>query len=189
MKKFLSIVFLGLIITSNSMSYEEANYEVEKKNEVYEIRKYSDRLAIETDISNEGNSFRKLFNYISGNNDKNEEIKMTTPVTQMQKKGNMTMQFYLPSRFNKENIPSPSNPDVKILNIKGGYYAVIRYSGRASDKNFIKHKSILENELKKDNMIILSPPIKATYDGPFTLPMNRRNEAMFEINIKNKGEI
>ncbi|MDC3369477.1 heme-binding protein [Candidatus Pelagibacter ubique] len=189
MKKFLSIVFLGLIITSNSMSYEEANYEVVKKNEVYEIRKYSDRLAIETDISNEGNSFRKLFNYISGNNDKNEEIKMTTPVTQMQKKGNMTMQFYLPSRFNKENIPSPSNPDVKILNIKGGYYAVIRYSGKASDKNFIKHKSILENELKKDNMIILSPPIKATYDGPFTLPMNRRNEAMFEINIKNKGEI
>ena len=189
MKKFLSIVFLGLIITSNSMSYEEANYEVVKKNEVYEIRKYSDRLAIETDISNEGNSFRKLFNYISGNNNKNEEIKMTTPVTQIEKKGNMTMQFYLPSRFNKENIPSPSNPDVKILNIKGGYYAVIRYSGRASDKNFIKHKSILENELKKDNMIILSPPIKATYDGPFTLPMNRRNEAMFEINIKNKGEI
>ncbi|MDC0391304.1 heme-binding protein [Candidatus Pelagibacter ubique] len=189
MKKFLSIVFLGLIITSNSMSYEEANYEVVKKNEVYEIRKYSDRLAIETDISNEGNSFRRLFNYISGNNDKNEEIKMTTPVTQMEKKGNMTMQFYLPSRFNKENIPSPSNPDVKILNIKGGYYAVIRYSGRASDKNFIKHKSILENELIKDNMIILSPPIKATYDGPFTLPMNRRNEAMFEINIKNKGEI
>jgi len=189
MKKFLSIVFLGLIITSNSMSYEEANYEVVKKNEVYEIRKYSDRLAIETDISNEGNSFRKLFNYISGNNDKNEEIKMTTPVTQMQKKGNMTMQFYLPSRFNKENIPSPSNPDVKILNIKGGYYAAIIYSGRTSDKNFIKHKSILENELKKDDMSILSPPIKATYDGPFTLPMNRRNEVMFEINVKDKGEI
>ena len=171
------------------MAYEEANYEVVKKNEVYEIRKYSDRLAIETDISNEGNSFRKLFNYISGNNNKNEEIKMTTPVTQMEKKGNMTMQFYLPSRFNKENIPSPSNPDVKILNIKGGYYAVIRYSGRASDKNFIKHKSILENELKKDDMSILSPPIKATYDGPFTLPMNRRNEVMFEINVKDKGEI
>ena len=171
------------------MAYEEANYEVVKKNEVYEIRKYSDRLAIETDISNQGSSFRKLFNYISGNNEDNEEIKMTTPVTQVEKKGNMTMQFYLPSRFNKENIPSPSNPDVKILNIKGGYYAVIRYSGRASDKNFIKHKSILENELKKDDISILSPPIKATYDGPFTLPMNRRNEVMFEINVKDKGEI
>ena len=114
---------------------------------------------------------------------------MTTPVTQMEKKGNMTMQFYLPSRFNEENIPRPSNPDVKILNIKGGYYAAIIYSGRTSDKNFIKHKSILENELKKDDTSILSPPIKATYNGPFTLPMSRRNEVMFEINIKDKGEI
>ena len=166
------------------MAYEEENYEVVKQNKVYEIRKYSDRLAIETEISNQGSSFRKLFNYISGNNEDNEEIKMTTPVTQVEKKGNMTMQFYLPSRFNKENIPSPSNPDVKILNIKGGYYAAIIYSGITSDKNFIKHKNILENELKKNDMSILSPPIKATYDGPFTLPMNRRNEVIFEINIK-----
>ena len=99
------------------------------------------------------------------------------------------MQFYLPSKFNKENTPAPSNPDIKILNIKEGYYAVIKYSGRASDKNFIKHKSILENELKKDDISILSVPIKATYDGPFTLPMRRRNEVMFEINTKDKGEI
>ncbi|MDB9799661.1 heme-binding protein [Candidatus Pelagibacter sp.] len=189
MKKILSIVILGLIIISKSMAYEEVNYQVVKKNEIYEIRKYSDRLAIETEISNQGSSFRKLFNYISGSNENNEEIKMTTPVTQMEKKGNMTMQFYLPSKFNKENTPVPSNSDIKVLNIKEGYYAVIRYSGRASDKNFTKHKSILENELKKDDISILSVPIKATYDGPFTLPMNRRNEAMFEINIKNKGEI
>ena len=114
---------------------------------------------------------------------------MTTPVTQIEKKGNMTMQFYLPSRFNKSNTPNPSNSDIKILNIKGGYYAVIIYSGRASDKNFIKHKSILENELKKDDISILSPPIKATYNSPFTLPLLRRNEAMFEVNIKNKGDI
>ncbi len=166
------------------MAYEEVNYEVVKKNEIYEIRKYSDRLAIETEISNQGSSFRKLFNYISGNNENNEEIKMTTPVTQVEKKGSMTMQFYLPSRFNKDNIPSPSNSDVKILNIKGGYYAVITYSGRASDKNFIKHKNILENELIKKDVSILSAPIKATYNSPFTLPLLRRNEAMFEVNIK-----
>jgi hypothetical protein len=184
MKKTLSIIILGLIITSKGMAYEEANYEVVKKNEIYEIRKYSDRLAIETEISNQGSSFRKLFNYISGNNEDKEEIKMTTPVTQVEKKGNMTMQFYLPSKFNKKNIPSPSNPDVKILNIKGGYYAAITYSGRASDKNFTRHKNILENELIKKNISILSPPIKATYNSPFTLPLLRRNEAMFEINIK-----
>ena len=57
----------------------------------------------------------------------------------------------------------------------------LEYSGRASDKNFIKHKEILEKELKNKNVSIISPPIRATYDSPFTLPMNRRNEAMFKI--------
>ena len=181
--KIFSVIVLGLIITFKVMAYEEANYEVVKQNKIYEIRKYSDRLAIETITSNQGSSFRKLFNYISGNNENKEEISMTTPVTQIEKKEGMTMQFYLPSKFNKDNTPSPSNSEVKVLNIKGGYYAVIKYSGRASDKNFIKYKDILKNELKKNNIIILSSAIKATYDKPFTLPMLRRNEAMFKIDI------
>ncbi len=166
------------------MANEEAKYDVVKSNEIYEIRKYSDRLAVQALNTNQNNSFRKLFNYISGDNETNEEIKMTIPVTQMEKKGNMTMQFYLPSKFNKDNIPNPLRPDVEIINIVGGYYAVVRYSGRASDKNFIKHQEILENELKKDNISIVGPAIKATYNGPFTLPMLRRNEAMFEVNWK-----
>ena len=142
---------------SNVMAIEESKYNVVKSNEIYEIRKYSDRLAVQVVNTNQNNSFQKLFNYISGNNKTNEEIKMTTPVTQIQKKGNMTMQFYLPSNFNKDNVPNPSRSDVEIVNIEGGYYAVIRYSGRASDKNFIKHKEILENELKKDNISIVGP--------------------------------
>ena len=166
------------------MANEEAKFDVVKSNEIYEIRKYSDRLAVQALNTNENNSFRKLFNYISGDNETNEEIKMTIPVTQMENKGNMTMQFYLPSKFNKDNVPYPSSSDVKIVNIEGGYYAVIRYSGRASDKNFIKHKEILENELKKDNISIKSPSIKASYNSPFTLPMLRRNEAMFKVNWK-----
>jgi len=184
MKTVLSIVALALIIAFKAMAYEEANYQVVKTNELYEIRKYSDRLAVETSTSNQNSGFRKLFNYISGDNQMNEEIKMTTPVTEMERKGNMTMQFYLPLKFDKNNVPIPSRPDVEIVNIVGGYFAVIRYSGRSSDKNFMKHKDILENELKKDDISILGPPIKATYNGPFTLPMLRRNEVMFEVNIK-----
>ena len=166
------------------MASEEAKYDVIKSSKSYEIRKYSDRLAVEV-ISENGNSgFRKLFNYISGNNEKKQEIKMTTPVTVTEKSGNMTMQFYLPSKFNKENAPNPISPEVEVINIIGGYYAVIRYSGRASDDNFIKHKNILKDELSKDNIKIISPPIKATYNSPFTLPMMRRNEAMFKVEYK-----
>ncbi len=179
---FLLSVFF-LISYSNAMSYEEANYEVIVKNEIYEIRKYSDRLAVETMTSGIDSNFRKLFNYISGRNDTKEKIKMTTPVTQIEKNGNMSMQFYLPSKFNSKNAPNPSREDVKIVNIEGGYYAVLRYSGRASDGNFLEHKEILEKELQKNNISIISPPIRATYDSPFTLPINRRNEAMFKVEL------
>ena len=46
--KLYFIVFCTLFVLpySTSMAYEEANYEVVTKNKVYEIRKYSDRLAV-----------------------------------------------------------------------------------------------------------------------------------------------
>ncbi len=182
MKRILVILISILTLSSQTMAYEEANYEVVKENKEYEIRKYSDRLVIETN-SIEGNGFRKLFNYISGNNQESQEIKMTVPVTQEIKNGTMTMQFYLPLKFNKDNAPKPSNSDIKILNIEGGYYAVIKYSGRSSDKNFLKNKNILEKQLKQDNITIISPPIRASYNSPFTLPMLKRNEVMYKINL------
>ncbi len=182
MKKILLILISVITLNSQSMAYEEANYEVVKENKNYEIRKYSDRLVVETN-STQGNGFRKLFNYISGNNDQKEEIKMTVPVTQEIKNGNMTMQFYLPSKFNKDNTPKPSNSEIEILMIEGGYYAVIKYSGRSSDKNFSKNKEILEKELKKDNVTILSPPIRASYNSPFTLPILKRNEVMYRVDL------
>ena len=74
--KLLILIFCTLLFLpySNSMAYEEANYEVIKKNKIYEIRKYSDRLAVETIEYNQNSGFRKLFNYISGNNKTNQEI-------------------------------------------------------------------------------------------------------------------
>ena len=178
--KLYLIVFCTLFVLpySTVMAYEEANYEVISKNEVYEIRKYSDRLAVETMTSGIDSNFRKLFNYISGRNDTQEKIKMTTPVTQVEKNGNISMQFYLPSKFNSENVPNPSREDVKIVNIEGGYYAVLRYSGRASDGNFIKHKEILEKELQKNKISIISPPIRACLLYTSPSPRDRTRSRM-----------
>ena len=182
MKKILLILASILTLSSQLMAYEETNYEIVKENKIYEIRKYPNRLVIETS-SIQGNGFRKLFNYISGNNKDNEEIKMTVPVTQEIKNGSMTMQFYLPSKFNKDNAPKPVNSEVKILTIEGGYYAVIEYSGRSSDKNFLKNKDILDKALKQDNLLVLSPPIRASYNSPFTLPILKRNEVMYRVDL------
>ena len=139
LKKLLILIFCALFILPYSvvMANEEAKYEIIDENEVYEIRKYNDRLAVETSRAGIDSNFRKLFNYISGRNNTQEKIAMTTPVTQVEKNGNMTMQFYLPSKFNLANAPKPNREDVKIISIEGGYYAVLRYSGRASDRNFL----------------------------------------------------
>ncbi len=183
---FIVYVFF-LFPYSITMANEEATYDVVHKTDIYEIRHYADRLIVQAPLNSrdgENSSFRKLFNYISGANDASQEIKMTVPVTQTKNDNEIVMQFYLPSKFTKETIPIPSNPDIEISKIKEGHFAVIKYSGRSSDKNFAMHSKILYEKLIEDQISIIGSPIKATYNGPFTLPPLRRNEAMFQVNWK-----
>jgi effector-binding domain-containing protein len=175
------------------MSYEEPKYKTVKTTDVYEIREYGDRLAVEIEYSNEDSGFRYLFNYISGENKNSEKVKMTvpvtqsvkinmtTPVTQSTKGGKMKMQFFLPSKFTLENAPQPNNERVNLIIIKGGVYAVISYSGRLTNRNYSKHYKKIINHLNKDNIDFIEPAIRATFNGPFTLPIFRRNEIMIKI--------
>ena len=179
------IVYLFFLFPySITMANEEAPYNIVHKNDIYEIRQYSDRLAVQVINKGDNNSFRKLFNYISGLNNTSEKIAMTIPVTQTKKDGEMYMQFYLPSKFNNETTPIPTNPDIEITTISKGYFAVIKFSGRSSDKNFEKHSQILKQKLTDDKITIIGSSIRATYNSPFTLPLLRRNEAMFNVEWK-----
>jgi len=177
--KNIIIVILGFFLKTSAVANEEAKYNVVYKNNIYEIRFYSERLVIESIYNSK--TFRKLFNYISGANNNSEEIEMTIPVTQIKKDNTNFMQFILPSKFNKETIPLPLNSDVEISIIEEGYFAIIEYSGRSSDKNFIKYSKILQGKLLEDKILIKGSPIKASYNGPFTPPPLRRNEVMFNI--------
>ena len=190
MKKILLLIsFIVCLIFvfpySIAMANEEAPYDVVHKTDVYEVRHYSDRLVVQVIKISDNRSFRQLFNYISGGNNNAQKIEMTIPVTQTKKDNKSFMQFFLPSRFTKETTPVPSNPDIEIVTIKEGYYAVIKYSGRASDKNFEKHSKILREKILEDKILIKGSAIKATYNGPYTLPIFRRNEVMFSIYWKN----
>ena len=117
------------------MAYEEPSFNIVYQNEVYEIRHYSDRLVIQASYTNQNSSFRNLFNYISGANIDSQKIKMTIPVIQSKENSERVMQFYLPSKFTKETAPDPTDPRVELIIIEEGYYAVIKYSGRLTDKN------------------------------------------------------
>ena len=185
MQKIIFIVYIFFLLPySTTMANEEASYDVVHKTDIYEVRYYSDRLVAQVKNKGDNNSFRKLFNYISGENKNSEKIAMTIPVTQTKKDGELFMQFYLPSKFNKETTPIPTNPDLEITTIPEGYFAVIKFSGRSSDKNFEKHNKILKQKLLDDKIPINGFAVRATYNSPFTLPPLRRNEAMFSIDWK-----
>ena len=192
--KYYLIIALFLIFNTNiAMALEEPAYKIIKSYERYEIRKYDDRLAVEVEFRSEDSGFNYLFNYISGENTTSEKISMTAPVTQSakidmtapvtqsNKDGKMLMQFFLPSKFTIDTAPTPTNKRVKLVIIEGGYYAVLKYSGRNSDKNYLNRLSELKDYLEKDKIVMLDNGTKATFDGPFTLPILRRNEAMIKI--------
>ena len=188
------IAFITIFYTNISMALEEPSYSIVKSNENYEIRKYKDRLAVEVEFKSEDSGFQYLFNYISGENTTSEKVSMTVPVTQSakidmtapvtqsNKDGKMLMQFFLPSKFTIDTAPTPTNKRVKLVIIEGGYYAIKRYSGRTSDANYKKHLEKLKENLTSDNIETLDDGIKAIFDGPFTLPIMRRNEVMMKIN-------
>ena len=183
--RFLILIFGVSLFTTNSiMAYEEADYETVYQTEQFDVRFYGERLVVQTSYGDQNGGFRKLFNYISGSNDSSEKIAMTIPVTQSDPGEGMVMQFYLPSVFDKSNTPQPDDSSVEISSIKAGYFAAIKYSGRSSERNFKKHSEILKEELTENKVVIMGPPIKATYNGPFTLPPFRRNEAMYLVDWK-----
>lgn len=166
----------------NIMAYDEAPYQIMQENDNFEIRFYDERIVIQTSFQASNSGFQKLFKYISGNNQSSTKIEMTTPVTMLPDQGQMVMQFFLPERFDLSSAPLPADDSVEIASIEEGYFAVIQYSGFASDKNFLKHVAILKNSLDQAQIETKGPAIKATYNGPFTLPNLRRNEAMFLVN-------
>ena len=193
----VSLVFLVSIFFSwanITIAYEETSYRVITANQIYEIREYDDRLAVQTSQKNGQNrAFRKLFKYISGSNISSTKIEMTTPVTQSVKigmttpvtqksqDGEMMMKFFLPRKFELKTVPQPLNDDLSIVVVEGGKYAVIKYSGRSTFKNFEKHSKLLLEALSINKITTLGDPIKATFNGPLTPFFVRRNEVMVRL--------
>ena len=190
---FLIALLAYLAAPVPAMSYEEPEYNIVKKTDVYEVRQYRKRTVAEVIYSEEDSGFRVLFDYISGFNKGSTELEMTIPVTQSKKTdmtvpvtqsagdGEMSMRFFLPKQYSKQNAPEPNDERVKIIDLPEEYFAVISYSGFASDSNFEEHHKELKAALDKDEMVIMGPPIKATYNSPFTPPFLRRNEAMYPL--------
>jgi hypothetical protein len=190
---FFSVLFGIQIAPDSAMSYEEPKYTVVSETDIYEIRHYKNRTVAEITFETDNSGFKALFDYISGANlglqklemtvpvTQSKKIDMTVPVTQSNTNGKMIMRFFLPEQYSTKNAPKPTDTRVRIIDLPEQYFGVISYSGFASESNFEKHHEKLRKVLLSDGLVITGPPVKATYNSPFTPPFLRRNEAMYPL--------
>lgn len=202
------LAFTGLMVTLPfllcscvTVGIEKAKYEVIEKEGNFEVRQYRPRIVAETvveaDFNEAGNiAFRKLFNYISGENRGKksiamtapvnqktgpEKIAMTAPVNQQMSEGKYSVSFLMPSKYTMQTLPQPLDPDVKLREIPAHKAAAIRYSGSWSRKRYEAKKALLEEFIKKKGLRITGEDIFARYDPPFQLWFLRRNEVLFPV--------
>ena len=178
--KVFTIVFVSLITCwTMGQRYESQPYEVLQNIDDLEIRFYPPAMMAKTK-ANTGSPFSTLFRYISGDNQNNEKIEMTTPVYMYQEDGTSAMEFVLPNKYMEKDAPTPSAANVKIYESKPGYYAAVRYGGYSNASKVKIHTDRLMKEIQKHDLKSISNPVVLSYDSPYKV-MNRRNEILVEI--------
>ena len=186
-------------------STEEPNYSVLQNENRFEVREYESLVIAETlvdaSFADAGNiAFKRLFGYISGDNEAASEISMTAPVMALDENrsgaekismtapvtGQETAQgwrfaFVLPSNYTLATAPIPGNPRVSLRQVPARTVAVVRYTGSWNETAYEENLELLQNWMRQNQLDEDSLPRVAGYDPPWTLPFLRRNEVMIDI--------
>jgi hypothetical protein len=193
-------IVLG-VLSPMASAIEEPKYTVLRQYEDFEVREYAPYLVAEVvvpgaaeEAGNQG--FRILAGYIFGKNRGERKISMTAPVAQAPAPARMEMtapvtqaaasdgyvvQFTMPSEYTLETLPEPLDPQVKLREVSGGRFAVIRYSGTWSERNYREHLQKLERGVEAAGMRTTGSPIYARYNAPFVPWFMRRNEIWLKL--------
>jgi hypothetical protein len=91
------------------------------------------------------------------------------------------MAFVLPSRFNMDSAPRPTDPSVSLVENQSRKVAVIRFRGRAGQNQVKAKTKELLSVLKSSNKKNLGEPFLMRYNPPFIPGFLRHNEIGVEI--------
>ncbi|XP_069810437.1 heme-binding protein 2-like [Dendropsophus ebraccatus] len=194
---FLSLLSLygTAVLAKNSVdgsppfcgNYECPKYQVLKRYNTFELRRYDSTLwvttQLETDMFGLGimKSFKRLFNYISGQNEQGISIKMSVPVRAtvplLDTSINATMSFFIPLSI--VNPPAPKDPSLHLESYPPTSYYVRSFSGYALKSDYEKESKALTEELDTLGLAYdVNFGIAAGYNDPLTF-FNRHNEVWF----------
>lgn len=205
----LAIAGLGVVLaatalarTSRSSDTETVPYTVVETLDDVEIRRYPTTVTVETTAQNTGVAFRRLFRYISGENLTRENVSMTAPVTTEPRgqsipmtapvatdptDGGVQMSFYLPSSYEYDTAPRPTNPDVELVEHPARTLAVREFSWYATPRRTRRETDSLLRTLADNDLSVAGDPFLMQYDPPSTLPFFRTNEVAVEVQRRERG--
>ena len=163
--------------------YETIRYDVVKKDGSIELRTYDQILlaSTKTYMHSDESGFGRVFRYISGHNENEEKISMTTPVVSYQERDELITGFYVPSKYDIHSVPKPKSNHVFINDMKPSLYAVIKFRGRWNQATFDKYDERLKHYIERHGYKIDSPRLLFRYHPPFVPPLFRRNELAYKI--------
>jgi hypothetical protein len=190
-----AIFVLAGIFAWNTMAraaYESAEYKVVESDGKFEVREYPDLMLVATttklDSQGRDGSFMRLFRYISGANESDKKISMTTPVFMENDKEESAVQmgFVMPKNIAVGGVPAPTGEGVDVRKRVGGRFAVLRFSGQLTTKAAKESETKLRTwmatkGLVADDSIESSGVETAGYDPPFTPGPLRRNEVLIRL--------
>jgi hypothetical protein len=201
-----ALMTAGCSVVGIRSGTEEPHYTVIERLGSIEIRRYDERVAIQTtvggsEIDARSEGFRRLAGYIFGGNRARAKIAMTAPVAQASEKIAMTapvaqqsdgsgrwlIRFYAPTSYTVATMPEPNNTQVSIVAVPAETVAVLRFTGLALAGSVTDHTTMLLNGLKTTVWKPDGAPFTWFYDPPWTLPFLRRNEVAVAV-TRNSAE-
>jgi hypothetical protein len=181
----IAFTVVQLYFINTQRNIESYAYVVKKKYKTFEIRNYETTLFTSVKLSTKGykNSSSKGFSilagYIFGNNERNEKISMTSPVS-MSLDDTMTMMFMVPKKFNKDMLPKPNQSGIEFKEEPAKIVAAIGFSGWANDTKIEKYKQDLKAALDAEGIKYSNQFYYFGYNAPYEV-FYRKNEIIVEL--------
>lgn len=168
----------------NKGMIQEPKYTLIKQENPFELRHYQSYTLVEAKDSDlRGYSgFQLAFDFIQGENDRNQKISMTAPVVnQLNEDGVMTTAFVMPPQMKFEDVPEPSISNLKKIFVPEKIIAVVRFGFSPKMDSIRKYEKSLLEWIDKEDYIVTGTLQLARYNPPFIPGFLKRNELWLEV--------
>lgn len=168
---------------------ETIPYEITGKAGEIEFRKYPSVVLATVESDGNDSGFNLLFAFITGSNNTQHKISMTSPVITSRQiamtapvvSDAKSMSFVMPPGQNRDDIPDPLDNRVRVTTLPAREVAVIRFKGYARKDEVESAEERLMDGLKKASVETVGGPFLMRYNPPWTPGFLRRNEVAVEI--------